>query len=95
MKHTATPYSVLENDGKYLVGNHKGAELAAVCGEYETAAYIVHCVNIHDALVEALNLAERFIAAEVKTRDEKLGDGISTTLDIIRALLAKEAEHAK
>ena len=51
------------------------------------AEYIVHCVNNHDALVSALTLAERFIAAVVAERNEAEGEGTSTTLDIIQSAL--------
>lgn len=73
-KHTPTPWVWIEGDPDiFTLWNNKEVPLAAVkspiwhedrlCGSLEAAAnaaHIVKCVNMHDELVEALEIAETY-----------------------------------
>jgi hypothetical protein len=60
-------------------------------GDGVANAAIAEAADRLQEMLEALRLAERFVAAEVKRRDEVSGEGTSTTLDAIRAALAEVA----
>ena len=89
MKHTPTPWKYqdikTEYDNRAVIMVENETELIARLVKVSNAAYIVHCVNMHEELVEALKyllpIAEAH-AAEYSVIDEEMSK--------FRALLAKE-----
>ena len=67
-KHSPVPWTVeLDGDHKDTrVKADKGLISVAICGPWTcvasrlNAAHIVHCVNLHDELVEALKACENY-----------------------------------
>jgi len=86
MKHTATPWGpiLVQTDDHFTETNHKYAIAGGKCGviakvegkgdEHKAnAKRIVHCVNVHDELVEAL---DRLTNEFIQLAEGEFGDAI-------------------
>lgn len=92
--HTATPWEAEPNGGRGgWIRGRSGEWSALACGDDNTtaqanASFIVRAVNSHDALVEALKLAQAVLAALISP------DAIKTTTVVNAWAQCIEAEAA-
>jgi len=99
-KHTPTPrlYGISGSDGTVEAFTADRTFVAKVT-DTDVGGAIVRAVNSHDALVEALERADRFITngiafGYIRLPDESVGDPANETPKIIRAALAQARGEA-
>jgi hypothetical protein len=87
IKHTPTPWRQSKIIKSHLYDNK--CELLAVFKKFDNIPFVIHCVNTHDALVEALgHMVEQFIKYTPTLDHEKCWEIIEA-----KAALAAEKEQ--
>jgi hypothetical protein len=88
-QHTPTPWQVITVRGATQVSGN-GKIIASIVQPAEAnAAHIVRCVNAHDELVAALQLAQKVLDA--LALDDDCTEGQPEAAHAVRAALAKAA----
>lgn len=90
MKHTPTPWSIIDSDGPY--STIRSPEDVRICASStENAAFIVRAVNSHDELLEAAKRLLEFINTDFRVHTYE-GSSMEAIVNLTRAIAKAEGK---